>query len=288
MGRALVLALWPLPPRSRPQVRRSLCSTFESPDRCNGTHHAGCPPRVDHQRQLSTTEARRILTGLDGTVNVRLSPGNYTVESDEPLVFQGQAYHWRQTLDIVAGRDSALDLTLANAVDEPIAAGATNADTRPSNRHLAAAAAVARQRRRAVDSDCTRVGIPGRFGRTHCHEPESRWRRDVRRGAALPVDQSRGNRRRGRSSARHCRDPDQPHRHGVDRAGAAWMPGQPPAARLRRAGDLRAGRASWPEQGVDARIHEPHRRTRVPGPTCRSARAGREDRCSPPRVTSSD
>jgi hypothetical protein len=68
-------------------------------------------------------EARRILTGLDGTATVRLSPGNYTVESDQPLVFQGKAYHWRQTLDIVAGRDSALELTLANAVVEPGRAG---------------------------------------------------------------------------------------------------------------------------------------------------------------------
>ena len=76
-----------------------------------------------------TREVRRILTGFDGTANVRLRPGNYTVESDQPLVFQGKAYHWRQTLDIVAGRDSALDLTLANAVDDPIPPGTTNADT---------------------------------------------------------------------------------------------------------------------------------------------------------------
>jgi S1-C subfamily serine protease len=77
-------------------------------------------------------EVRRILIGLDGSVNVRLRPGNYTVESDNPLVFQGKAYHWRQTLDIVAGRDSSLDLTLANAVAEPIEPGATNADTPPA------------------------------------------------------------------------------------------------------------------------------------------------------------
>ena len=76
-----------------------------------------------------TREVRRILIGFDGTVNVRLRPGNYTVESDKPLVFQGKAYHWRQTLDIVAGRDSALDLTLANAVEDPVTPGTTNADT---------------------------------------------------------------------------------------------------------------------------------------------------------------
>ena len=76
-----------------------------------------------------TQEVRRILTGLDGAATVRLSPGNYTVESDNPLVFQGKAFHWRQTLDIVAGRDSALDLTLANAVDDPIPPGTINAGT---------------------------------------------------------------------------------------------------------------------------------------------------------------
>ncbi len=76
-----------------------------------------------------TMEVRRVLTGLDGTANVRLRPGNYTVESDQPLVFQGKAYHWRQTLDIVAGRDSSLELTLASAVEDPIPPGTTSADT---------------------------------------------------------------------------------------------------------------------------------------------------------------
>ena len=74
-------------------------------------------------------EPRRIFTTIDGTADVRLRPGNYTVESDQPIVFQGQAYHWTQTLDIVAERDSTLDLTLANAVAEPIAPGTTNTDT---------------------------------------------------------------------------------------------------------------------------------------------------------------
>ena len=49
---------------------------------------------------------RRIVTALDGTVDVRLRPGNYTVESDQPVVFQGKAYQWTQIVDIVAGRDA--------------------------------------------------------------------------------------------------------------------------------------------------------------------------------------
>src|SRR5882762_3976632 len=40
---------------------------------------------------------RRIVTALDGSVDVRLRPGNYTVESDRPFAFQGKAYQWTQT-----------------------------------------------------------------------------------------------------------------------------------------------------------------------------------------------
>src|SRR6188474_1071080 len=65
-----------------------------------------------------TREPRRIVTTINGTADVRLRPGNYTVESDQPIAFQGQAYHWTQTVDVVAGRDSALELTIANAVAE--------------------------------------------------------------------------------------------------------------------------------------------------------------------------
>lgn len=62
---------------------------------------------------------RRIVTGLDGTAEVRLRPGNYTVESDRPTAFRGRAYQWTQIIDIVAGRDAMLDLTADNADAEP-------------------------------------------------------------------------------------------------------------------------------------------------------------------------
>ena len=58
---------------------------------------------------------RRIVTALDGTADVRLRPGNYTVESDRPVVFHGKAYQWTQIVDIVAGRDAVLELTADNA-----------------------------------------------------------------------------------------------------------------------------------------------------------------------------
>jgi len=73
-----------------------------------------------------TREPRVIYTRVDGTVDVSLRPGNYTVESDQPIAFQGKAYHWTETLNVVAGRDSTLDLTMANARIEPIDAGPAN------------------------------------------------------------------------------------------------------------------------------------------------------------------
>jgi len=63
----------------------------------------------------STAPPRRVLTSPEGTAQVRLRPGNYTVESDHPFVLDGRAYEWVRMLDIVAGRDTTLELTTANA-----------------------------------------------------------------------------------------------------------------------------------------------------------------------------
>lgn len=63
----------------------------------------------------SSAPPRRIFTSPDGTVDVRLAPGNYTVESDRPLAFEGKGYQWTQMVDILAGRDAMLELTADNA-----------------------------------------------------------------------------------------------------------------------------------------------------------------------------
>src|SRR5262249_42348536 len=65
------------------------------------------------------------------TAEVRLRPGNYTVESDEPLAFQGKAYQWTETLDIVAGRDAVLELTARNAEVGPVSAAKTSSASAP-------------------------------------------------------------------------------------------------------------------------------------------------------------
>jgi len=75
-----------------------------------------------------TREPRRVVTSIDGTADVRLPPGTYTVESDEPVAFQGKAYRWLRTVVVAAGRESTLELTAANAETEAIEAAAPGAD----------------------------------------------------------------------------------------------------------------------------------------------------------------
>ncbi len=63
----------------------------------------------------ATAPPRRVITALDGTAEVHLRPGNYTVESDQPVAYQGKSYEWTQMIDIVAGRTALLELTSKNA-----------------------------------------------------------------------------------------------------------------------------------------------------------------------------
>jgi serine protease Do len=74
----------------------------------------------------ATAPPRRIVTGLDGAADVRLRPGNYTVESDHPTAFEGKAYEWTQTVDVLAGRDTVLELTGDNADVEPVSSATTS------------------------------------------------------------------------------------------------------------------------------------------------------------------
>ena len=83
----------------------------------------------------TTHEPRRVRTGPNGTIEIRLPAGNYTVESDLPVTFGGRSFSWTQMLDVLAGRDTVLALTATNA-DIGVAAtgasrdaGATHADS---------------------------------------------------------------------------------------------------------------------------------------------------------------
>jgi S1-C subfamily serine protease len=77
----------------------------------------------------SSAPPRRIVTRVDGTADVELRPGSYTVESDRPVSFNGKAYQWTQIIRVVAGHDSSLNLTSDNAEVGPAASGTTGSDT---------------------------------------------------------------------------------------------------------------------------------------------------------------
>jgi hypothetical protein len=62
-----------------------------------------------------TDEPRRVRTAADGTIELKLVPGNYVVELDEPIAFRGKAYTWTETVAVTAGRETILDLTDGNA-----------------------------------------------------------------------------------------------------------------------------------------------------------------------------
>src|SRR5215467_14927365 len=97
----------------------------------------GATPVPRHRLLISdnpaTAAPRLIVTGLDGTADVKLRPGNYTIESDRPTAFRGKSYQWTQIVDVAAGRDAVLELTADNA--EVATAGAaidsTSSDDAP-------------------------------------------------------------------------------------------------------------------------------------------------------------
>ncbi len=75
----------------------------------------------------ATSAPRRVVTGPDGRVDVRLRQGNYTIESEEAVAFGGAGYEWLRTLDVAAGADMTLELNSANADRAPLSAAAAAA-----------------------------------------------------------------------------------------------------------------------------------------------------------------
>ena len=75
----------------------------------------------------ATAEPRRVRTGPDGTIELKLRAGNYTVETDQPVSLRGQAYSWIQMIDVAAGREVTVTLTPNNADIQAAAAGAPSA-----------------------------------------------------------------------------------------------------------------------------------------------------------------
>lgn len=76
----------------------------------------------------ATAEPRRVRTDGNGAIELKLAPGNYTIESDRPVAFGGKAYSWTQIVDVVPGKDTALELTATNAEVSAAATGTAATD----------------------------------------------------------------------------------------------------------------------------------------------------------------
>ena len=104
-------------------------------------------PVAEHALLISdnpaTAPPRRVVTGPDGVVDVRLRPGNYTVESDDPFPFAGKGYEWVQTIDVAATKQTVLDLTAKNADIVPITVSTRTASPAPAAKTDASSQALA-------------------------------------------------------------------------------------------------------------------------------------------------
>ena len=225
-------ARWPSP------ARRSASSISRS-SLVDAERKATPVPR--HALLISDNPAsappRRVVTALDGTADVRLRPGNYTVESDRPVAFQGKAYQWTQIVDIVAGRDAVLELTADNAEVEP-SPPRRRLRGAVGGRPLVPPASMAGQRRRALDADHPRVGIRDRREGAHRDEPAGHRHRDVGRSAALAGRQSGGA-----ASSRRIRRGTSPSSGSIRRSPHRCGPCRSDA-RKRRSRPSRTGRSS--------------------------------------------
>jgi S1-C subfamily serine protease len=98
----------------------------------------GRPTPVPNHRLLvsdnpPSASPRLVVTKLDGTADVNLRPGSYTVESDRAVVFEGKAYQWTQIVAIATGRDAVLVLKADNAEVEPAGAATATSGAPPAS-----------------------------------------------------------------------------------------------------------------------------------------------------------
>src|SRR5690242_3436482 len=78
-----------------------------------------------------STVPRRVATGADGTVDIKLRPGRYVVESDKPVAFEGRVYQWSARVTVAAGGETSLELNAANA-DAAAPAASSTLETDPA------------------------------------------------------------------------------------------------------------------------------------------------------------
>jgi hypothetical protein len=115
MSRSLVLALVALlTPPAAIQAQSVLHISVTVPDG-NGQSIPVPRFRLQVSDNPATALPRRLITSLDGKVEIRLPPGNYSVESEKPLIAGGKSYQWSVVVDVMIGRDAKVELSAGNA-----------------------------------------------------------------------------------------------------------------------------------------------------------------------------
>lgn len=66
-------------------------------------------------------DGQRIVTGLDGKSSISVAPGDYLLESERPVDFQGKSYRWKVAVSLKAATTSSVELSVDNASVEALA-----------------------------------------------------------------------------------------------------------------------------------------------------------------------
>ena len=85
-------------------------------------------PRHVFLLRAGAGEIQRIVTGLDGKAQIVTSPGDYTLESERPVDFQGKSYKWKVSISLSPGQSIAVELSIDNAVIETLASPIVSSD----------------------------------------------------------------------------------------------------------------------------------------------------------------
>src|ERR1044072_6936850 len=67
----------------------------------------------------SVISAIRAKTTADGSVSLSLTPGDYVVESEKPLIVNGKSYEWSLKLKVESGSTASLELDNDDATITP-------------------------------------------------------------------------------------------------------------------------------------------------------------------------
>lgn len=71
--------------------------------------------KLNNESPEMVISAIRVKTAADGSVSLSLTPGDYVVESEKPLIVNGKSYEWSVKLKVESGSTASLELNTEDA-----------------------------------------------------------------------------------------------------------------------------------------------------------------------------